>query len=160
MAPTLRNDQFDPLPAEKAERWETFLNWPDVTFFPNVVGLQLEEVKCDYARVRLPFRDELNQPAGIVHGGAIATVIDTVVVPAVAWIFDEFRPLLTIDMNVRYLEAVQGEDIIAEGWVRRRGSSIVFLDVDVWSGSGALCATGSLTYKIGRPMPAPDGVTR
>ena len=52
----------------------------------------------------------MNQPHGIVHGGAIATLIDTVVVPAIARAYDSPRVLLTITMNVNYLAAVAGED--------------------------------------------------
>ena len=69
--------------------------------FPNVVGLELEEVRIDYGRMRLPFRSELNQPAGMVHGGAIATLIDTVVVPAIGSAYDDFMVMLTIDLQIR-----------------------------------------------------------
>jgi acyl-coenzyme A thioesterase PaaI-like protein len=84
VAPPSRAEQFEPLTPERAALWGNFLSWPGRTYFPNVVGLRLEEIRADYARIRLPYRDELQQPAGVVHGGAIATLIDTVVVPAVA----------------------------------------------------------------------------
>ena len=150
-----RADQFAPLPAEAAAIWGNFLTWPGRRYFPNVVGLVREEVRTDYARLRLPYQVDFEQPAGVVHGGAIATLIDTVVVPAIGAAYPEFRPLFTIDMNVRYLAAVVRSDAIAEGWVRKRGGSIVFCDVDVWDDAGTLCATGSLTYKVGRPAPPP-----
>ena len=85
--PPTRAEQFDPLPADRAARWSRFGRWEE-RYFPNVVGLELEEVRLDYARMRLPFRPELNQPAGVVHGGAIATLIDTVVVPAIGSAYD------------------------------------------------------------------------
>ena len=70
------------LAASRRERWSHFGNW-DRRFFPNVVGLELEEVRTDYSRMRLRYREELEQPARVIHGGAIATMIDTVVVPAI-----------------------------------------------------------------------------
>ena len=74
-------DRFELLPPHLAEPWSQFGRWEQV-YFPSVVGLELEEVRSGYGRMRLPYRPELQQPAGVVHGGAIATLIDTVVVPA------------------------------------------------------------------------------
>ena len=120
-------------------------------FFPGYVGLQFEEVRLDYARMRLPFRPQLNQPHGVVHGGAIATLIDTVVVPAIGSAYDSPRVLLTITMNLNYLGAVSQEDAIAEGWVERRGKSTVFCRAEVRTTSAGLTATASLVYKVATP---------
>jgi uncharacterized protein (TIGR00369 family) len=150
-----RAHQFAPLPPDAEARWANFLAWPGKTYFPTVVGLVKEEVRTDYSRIRLPYRVEFEQPAGIIHGGAIATLVDTVVVPAIGSAYPEFRPLFTIDMQLRYLSPVDKSDAIAEGWVRKRGRSIVFCDVDVWDTHGTLCATATMTYKVGKPAPAP-----
>jgi uncharacterized protein (TIGR00369 family) len=149
----LHADRFPPLAPERAARWAAFNAGPDV-YFPRHIGIVLEEVRTDYARFRLPFRPELRQPAGVVHGGAIATLIDTAVVPAIAGAYDELRPLLTIDMFVQYLDAVGEEDAIAEAWVEKRGRSTVFCRVEVRTDAGALAATGALVYKVGRPVAA------
>ena len=147
--------RFAPLAPEHARRWAGFPNM-DRPVFPKYVGLVLEEVRQDYARMRLPHRPELDQPAGVVHGGAIATLIDTVVVPAVGGAYPDRRMLFTIDMHVSYLEPIAGEDAIAEGWVEKRGRSTVFCRVEVRSGSGVLASTASLVYKVSsRTMPAP-----
>src|SRR5262245_52015894 len=143
-------DRFAPLPPPVAARWATFNQWETVTF-PRLLGLVLEEVRTDYARMRLPFRPELNQPTGVVHGGAIATLIDTVVVPAIGSACPEPRALLTIDMHVQYLDVIREEDAVAEGWIEKRGRSTVFCRAEVRSASGILAASGSLVYKVSRP---------
>jgi len=141
--------RFAPLPPERAARYSTFLgSRPE--YFPGLLGIVLEEVRTDYARMRLPFRPVLQQPAGVVHGGAIATLIDTVVVPAIFSGYDEPRLLLTIDMQVQYLAALVEEDAVAEGWVVRRGRSIVFLRAEVRGAKAGLLATGTLVYKVAR----------
>jgi uncharacterized protein (TIGR00369 family) len=144
---TTRADQFAPLPPDRLERWSKFGKW-DTVWFPRFVGLELEEVRADYARMRLAYRPELRQPAGVVHGGAIATLIDSVVVPAIGSGYDEPRALFTIDISLRFLAAVVDEDMIAEGWIVQRGRSIVFCDAEVRSASGVLSASGSLVYKV------------
>jgi uncharacterized protein (TIGR00369 family) len=144
-------DRFAPLDPDTLDAWASFLRWEDQRFFPQEVGLVMEEIRTDYARLRLPFRPELNQPAGVVHGGAIATLIDTVVVPAIGQAYEIGRVYLTIGMNISYLGAVAGEDAVAEGWVEQRGRSIVFCAAEVRTASGKLAAQGSLTYKVGKP---------
>src|SRR3954454_22455216 len=144
-------DRFAPLPAEKAAIWQKFGAW-DQIYFPTLIGLQVEELRIDYARMRLPFRDELNQPAGVVHGGAIATLIETVVVPAVGSAYDVFMNMLTIDLQIRFLGAAVGTDLVAEGWVNRRGRSILFCQAEVRAvDTGDVVAEGWLTYKVSAP---------
>jgi uncharacterized protein (TIGR00369 family) len=145
--------RFEPLAAAEAARWSHFPRFDDVVYFPRLVGLVLEEVRRDYARMRLPYRAELRQPAGMVHGGAIATLIDTVVVPAIGSAYEERRRLLTIAMSIQYVGGVASEDAVAEGWVERRGRSIVFCRVEVRTGAGDLAATASVVYKVGGPLP-------
>jgi uncharacterized protein (TIGR00369 family) len=146
-------ERFAALPVGQAERWAGFPG-TDRVYFPRLVGLVLEEVRADYARMRLPYRDELDQPAGVVHGGAIATLIDTAVVPAIGSAYPERRPLFTINMLVQYMEPVVREDAIAEAWIEKRGRSTVFCRVEVATASGKVAATGSLVYKVGTPRPA------
>jgi uncharacterized protein (TIGR00369 family) len=142
-----RAEYFPPLPSERRERWSRFGNWETV-WFPQFLGLQLEEVRHDYARMRLAYRPEFRQPAGVWHGGVIASMIDTVMVPAVGGGYDEPRQLFTIDMQIRYLASIGEEDAIAEGWIVKRGRQIVFGDAEIRGASGTLAATGTLVYKV------------
>lgn len=106
-------------------------------------------MRQEYTRIRLPARWEVNQPAGIMHGGAIASLIDTTVVPAVGWAGEGSARLVTISMDVKYLSAIRDEDAICEGWVTKRGRSIVFCDAEVVGATtGTICATASLVYKV------------
>jgi uncharacterized protein (TIGR00369 family) len=143
-----RAEQHEPLPADRAAYWSRFGRW-DRLYFPRLVGLELEEAKLDYARMRLPFRPELEQPAGVVHGGAIATLIDTVAVPAIGTAYPQMPVMLTIDMQIRYLGAARATDLVAEGWIVKRGRSIVFCQAEVVSSpAGELVAEGWLTYRV------------
>ena len=146
-----RADQFAPLAAEAQARWSKFANW-DRTYFPMLVGLVVEEVRNDYCRMRLPFRAELEQPAGVVHGGAIATVLDSVVVPAVGSHYSAEHRYSTVDMHVQYLSALVQQDGIAEGWVVRRGRTTVFCEAELTGAdSGKLIARNLLTYNVSAP---------
>ena len=141
-------DRFAPLPADAAERWSHFPSWDQQSNYALHLGFVLEELRQDYARLRLPARQEMNQPAGIMHGGAIASLIDTTIVPVVGWC-TEGRSMVTISMDVQYLSAVKDEDAVCEGWIEKRGRSICFCRAEVRGAeSGRLCATANLVYKV------------
>jgi uncharacterized protein (TIGR00369 family) len=144
--------RFEPLAPGRLATWSGFGQWQD-EFFASLIGLEVEELRADYARMRMPYRSRLDQPAGVVHGGAIATLIDTVVVPAIGSGYDEQPRMVTVGMNIRYLGALVGEDAVAEGWVEQRGRSIVFCRAEVRTGAGAVVADGTLVYKVSLPRP-------
>ena len=60
--------------------------------------------------------------------------------------------MLTIDLQIRYLGAANASDLVAEGWITRRGRSIVFCQAEVRAvDTGAVVAEGWMTYKVGAP---------
>jgi uncharacterized protein (TIGR00369 family) len=119
--------------------------------FSALVGFEVDDVKKDFCRMRLPFRPELRTNADIVHGGAIASLIDTAGVVAV-WtdVASDVTRGATASMTVNYLAGAERVDLIAEARVIRRGRSVVFVDIDVCSPGGERIAKGLLTYKLGR----------
>ncbi|MFZ9482616.1 MAG: PaaI family thioesterase [Ilumatobacteraceae bacterium] len=88
----------------------------------------------------------------MVHGGAIATALDSVVVPAVGQQYPPDARYSTVDMHVQYMAALVGEDAIAEGWVVRRGRTTVFCEAElVGATSGKVIARSLLTYNVSLP---------
>lgn len=145
---THSEDDFDELAADVADRWLRFGQW-DRVYFPKLVGLRVDAVRLGYCRMTLPFKPELEQPMGIVHGGAIATLIDAVVVPAIGSAYGPEVGYSTLDMHIQYLSALVKEDAVATGIVTRRGRSIIFCEVDVRGvASGKVIARGALTYNV------------
>lgn len=146
-------ERFAPLAPERKALWESmFERFVGEPFFPTYLGFVIEEVRADYSRMRLPYRAELNQPAGFVHGGAIASLIDTAVVPAISSVGDQRLDMLTLHLGINFLSAVQAQDVIAEAWVERRGRKTQFCRVEVRSAAGELAAVGELVYQV-RPRP-------
>ena len=125
-------------------------------FFPTspyiaYLGIQLTEMQPDMAILTMPFRDELVTIGTTVHGGAIASLIDTAAMVA-AWSGATVPANgrgTTVGLTVNYLAAAQGEDLKAIARVLRRGRSLVYLDVEVQNAAGMLVAKGLATYKLG-----------
>ncbi len=140
-------DDFEKLPPEKAQGIMQAMS--SHAPFPNFLGIHFEEVRLEYGRASVPYRPELNQPAGMIHGGVIASLIDTVVVlPLLSGLDAPPRKLLTIDLHIHYFDAAVEEDLVAEGWVKRRGRSTAFVAAEVKSASGKLLAEGNMAYRI------------
>lgn len=143
-----RADDFALLPPEVASRWSRFGKW-DRVFYPQLLGMTVEEVRVDYCRMRLAYRPELEQPAGLVHGGAIASLLDAVMVPAVGAAYGPDARYSTVDMHVQFLSAVDKHDIVAEGWIVKRGRSVVFCESEATNANTAkVVARSVLTYNV------------
>ena len=143
-----RAEQFAPLSPELTVRWSKFGHW-DRVFFPTLLGMNVQDVRVDYCRMLMPYKPELDQPAGLVHGGAIASLLDAVVVPAVGAAYGRETRYSTVDIHVQFLTAVTGHDIVAEGWVVKRGRSVVFCESEAIDAvTGKVAARGLLTYNV------------
>ena len=143
-----RADRYEPLPVDAAARWTKF-GKSETVFYPMLLGLDVEETRIDYCRMRMPFKPELLHAGGIVHGGAIASLMDAVLVPAVGSVLGPQDRFSTVDLHVQYIGAVKDEDVVAEGWVTKRGRSVVFCESEaIGATSGRLIAKSVLTYSV------------
>ena len=119
--------------------------------FVGHLGIQLTDMQPDMAKLTLPFTETVVTIGTTVHGGAIASLIDTAAMVA-AWSGATFSGAprgTTVGLTVNYLAAAQHEDIQATARVLRRGRNLVYLDVEVHNASGTLVAKGLVTYKLG-----------
>ena len=97
-----------------------------------------------YAVVSRP--EHINR-AGIVHGGMLMTLIDQAL-SAIAWEDAGRRACVTVQMDVRFLAAVQPERLIeARGRVVRRTTTLVFTEGGL-SVDGETVVTASAISKI------------
>jgi len=103
------------------------------------------------ATLTLPFANALVTIGTIVHGGAVASLIDTAAMVA-AWSDAEVPAKArgtTVNLTVAFLASAEKEDLQAVARVLRRGRNLVYLDVEVRSASGNAVAKGLVTYKLG-----------
>jgi uncharacterized protein (TIGR00369 family) len=119
--------------------------------FAQNLGIEFVEAGEGWIRLKLPFKPENTTAANALHGGAIASLIDTTGSLA-AWTTTEFgNPRFfgsTIGITVNYLSGIIGEDCFAEARVLKRGKEIIYSEVHVKSASDKLCAQGTVIYRI------------
>jgi uncharacterized protein (TIGR00369 family) len=115
------------------------------------LGIRLESIEPDRARLAMPYREELATIGDVVHGGALSSLVDTAAMAA-SWSRHEVTGPLrgtTVGLSVDFVAAATGEQVTADARVMRRGRSLCFCDVDVVDAGGDLVAKGIVTYKLG-----------
>ena len=115
------------------------------------VGMRLASLEPDRAEVSLPWSEQVVTIGEMVHGGAIASLID-VAAMAAAWASADVPQNMrgsTVGMTVQYLSAANKTDLVAHAVVTKRGKSLVYVDVDVTDAGDQTVAKGLVTYKLG-----------
>lgn len=119
--------------------------------FAKELGIELTELRPDHAELRLPWSPRLATMGDVVHGGAIATLLDTAGMAA-AWSDDTVpeKPAgSTVSMSVSYAAAARASDLVARASVVRRGRSLCFCEVTVTDAAGEVVAHGSMVHRYG-----------
>jgi acyl-CoA thioesterase len=91
-------------------------------------------------------RRELLQLQGVMHGGAIATLIDTAVAFAILGSSSPDIRFTTVELKVNYLSPIRGGRVVADARLVRDGRRIVVADCEVFDSEGKLAAKGLVTY--------------
>jgi len=146
----MSKDEIDPEKLERAR--SAFAAVPYAKF----LGLQLGEVRLGEVSIHLDIRDELKQNQGVVHGGAIASLIDTASAFAVLTQIDPAERVTTTDLTIHYLRPAITGRMVATARIIRGGRRLFVLSVDVHDSAAALIATAVTTYiKIDKNPPKP-----
>jgi uncharacterized protein (TIGR00369 family) len=134
---------------ENADGTELARGWLSNSPFVAHLGIRIDELAPDRARLSMPFGDALPTMGNVVHGGAISSLIDTAAAAA-AWSGAEVPERIrasTVGITVDFLAPARGEAVVAEARVLRRGA-ITFLGVDVSTEDGEQVATALVTYRL------------
>src|SRR5258706_10208595 len=118
----------------------------ETNHFPRSLGIELDSIEHGRARLSLEVRQQHLQLAGIMHGGAIATLIDTAVAFAIVGASKPGSRFTTIEMKVNYLRPIREGRVVADARLIRDGRRIVVSDCEVYDSEGKLSAKGLLTY--------------
>jgi uncharacterized protein (TIGR00369 family) len=125
--------------------------WLESSPFVAHLGIRLEELEPDRARLSMPFGDSLPTMGDVVHGGAISSLVDTAAATA-AWSGAEVpeRPrAATIGLSIDFLTPARGRGVSAEARiVRRAGRGLCFCEVSVTTEDGTRIAQALVTYQL------------
>jgi len=113
--------------------------------YPSLIGLTIAALEFDACRIELDLGERHLQPFGIVHGGVLATLIDTATFWAAFMRLPEDAGLVNVDLKLNYLKAVARGRLRAEGSCLRAGCQISYTVASVFDEAGELVAHGTST---------------
>jgi acyl-CoA thioesterase len=116
--------------------------------FGKHLGIEILEVGEGVARLKMPYRHELTNPAGNLHGGAIATVADSAMAVAIGSVLGTPARHFTVKLEIRYKAAVADGEIIAEANVTRRKPRLFLGEAVVTNADGQVIATATGTFMV------------
>jgi uncharacterized protein (TIGR00369 family) len=116
--------------------------------FYQLLRITLDQLDTGFARFRMPFRKELTQVNGVVHGGAIAALADTAVAFALMTLVQRGERVTTVEFKINFLAPVDNGEMIGEARVVNKGKRLALADMEVKDEKGKIIAKGAATYMI------------
>lgn len=124
--------------------------------FDALVGTEWLDDDPDHARVRLEMRDELRQPVGLLHGGVMSTLVESVCSRATALaVMGDGMMAMGQSISVSFIRPIVEGHAEVEARARHRGRTTWVWDAEVRDANGKLCALAQMTIAI-RPLPKSD----
>ena len=106
----------------------------------DLIGASLTVVEPGYVEVRLPYRDDLTQQKGYVHGGILGMIADTACGYAAFSLMPAGGSLVTVEYKMNILTPARGA-LLARGRVVRAGRTLTVARGEVYSEDGKHVAT-------------------
>jgi uncharacterized protein (TIGR00369 family) len=111
-----------------------------------LIGIELVSLDQGLASTALNLRPELNRNSGLVHGGAIASLIDTAAAFSAMTLLSEDEETTTIDLTIHFLRPLTEGRALARARVVRGGRRIIVVSVEVSDETQVIVATAVTSY--------------
>jgi uncharacterized protein (TIGR00369 family) len=114
--------------------------------YAKLLGFELESLESGTATLCLDVREELTQNQGVVHGGAIASLVDTTTAFAILSLLAPKERISTVDLTISYLRPVSSGRLRAVAKVIRAGRRLFVVSAEVFDEDATLVTTALSTY--------------
>jgi uncharacterized protein (TIGR00369 family) len=105
-----------------------------------LIGAALTVVEPGYVEIRLPFRDDLTQQKGYVHGGVVGMIADSACGYAAYTLMPATASLVTVEFKINLLAPAVGSRLRALGKVLKPGRSLSITRGEVLTDRGVCVA--------------------
>jgi len=118
----------------------------DTVPFAKLLGIELDDVSRGTATLGINVRAELKQNHGVVHGGVIASLIDTATAFAIISLLAPGERVTTVDLTIAYLRPLTEGRVTAVAKVLRAGRRLFVVSAEVFDKDKKLATTALSTY--------------
>jgi 1,4-dihydroxy-2-naphthoyl-CoA hydrolase len=117
--------------------------------FDRVYGLEIDEIAEGEVRGRVSVRDDLKQPAGLVHGGVYAAIAESLATNGTAaMVFPDGNTAMGLSNQTSFLRPVTAGSISAVARARHRGRTTWVWEVEIADDQERLCALVRMTIAV------------
>jgi uncharacterized protein (TIGR00369 family) len=113
-----------------------------------LIGAELAAVEPGHVVIELPYRDDLTQQHGFVHGGITAMIADSAAGYAAFTLFPADSSILTVEFKINLVAPADGERLVASARVKKTGRTLTICEFEVAArkqGRSTVCALGLQT---------------
>lgn len=129
-----------------------------------LIGAELAAVEPGRCEIQLPWRQDLTQQHGFIHGGIVGMIADNAAGFAAASLTSAEASVLTVEYKINLLAPAEGERLVARGEVVRPGRNLIITSADVYAvhqQKWTLCAVLQQTIMVMHgKAERPDGEAR
>jgi 1,4-dihydroxy-2-naphthoyl-CoA hydrolase len=123
-----------------------------VSRFDALIGTEWLDDNPEHARARVPLRDELRQPVGLMHGGVMSSLIESVCSRATALaVLDDGMAAMGQSISVSFMRPVTEGYVEVKASARHRGRTTWVWEAEVVDADQKLCALAQMTIAV-RPL--------
>ena len=117
--------------------------------FDRLYGLEVLDVGEEEVRAQVKVRDELRQPAGLVHGGVFASIAETIATMG-TWlaVHEDGRTPQGLSNQTSFVRPIVDGTIHATARRRHKGRTTWVWEVDITDDEGRLCALVRMTVAV------------
>lgn len=120
--------------------------------FDGLIGLEYVELSDGFAAGRVHVRDELKQPGGLVHGGAFASIAESLASIAThVAVTPEGKVATGLSNQTSFLRPITEGTIHAAARARHRGRTTWVWEVEFEDDQGRLCVLTRMTVAVRDP---------
>jgi len=112
-----------------------------------LIGARLTVVEPGYVEIELPFRDDLTQQKGYVHGGILGMIADTACGYSAFSLMPAGCSLVTVEYKINILAPAQ-RSLVAKGQVVKPGRTLTIARAEVYADDGKHVASMQQTLMM------------
>jgi len=121
-----------------------------------LIGAELATVEPGHVVIELPYRADLTQQHGFIHGGMTAMIADSAAGYAAFTLFPADSSILTVEFKINLVAPADGERLAASARVKKTGRTLTICEFEVAAhkhGRSTVCALGlqTLIHLAGKP---------
>jgi len=125
----------------------------DYQGFDALIGLEILEYSDELVVAQVPVQDALKQPFGLVHGGVLASIAETLAsVGTAVGVVPEGNAAMGLSNQTSFMRPISEGTIHGRAQRRHRGRTTWIWDIEISDDDGRLCAVSRMTIAV-RPIP-------